>query len=570
MKAMMTRLKTAYNGMPFRRRLLMFFLCITLPPLIILGAFTYIQAQTIYSKDRANVMESMVHTVRDSTQDNVVTINRSAEMLVNNTGLSAFFQDSVAEEGYYNVFVNLRDVFDPSIAYTLASDRFVKKVDFYTDSAMAGIRNNIINLSNKNVPQFIQGYRITQYPTWVVKDASLWVLYGYPVVGGIRTIVALEIDLPLFSKDVLINNGQIATSIYQGDDLLLGSLPSATRTVSRAKLTGTGLELRLAFKNSGLAGQSLRSILLVTTILVCLSILGVIILARIFTSQILGVLDTLRGKVHDVTNQNFEVDFHSDQKDELGQLSNDIGLMMENIKRLIVQVYQVRIEKQESEYTALVNQINSHFLYNTLSMINWKAIMIGSEEISTATQQLSTFYRTTLNHGQSEVVLGTELTNVKAYIALQLMLAPDRFVATYAIDETLVDTYVINLLIQPLVENAIEHGFKDEKHDCRIKISVQQTADGDHMLLSVADNGQGMTEEQLSVVMKHENHGYGLRNIDRRVKFYFGEEYGLSIHSTFHEGTVVALKLPILTDPHTMRGENQELPHMQLHDPLEH
>lgn len=214
--------------------------------------------------------------------------------------------------------------------------------------------------------------------------------------------------------------------------------------------------------------------------------------------------------------------FHSDQQDELGNLSNLIGTMMESIKRLITEVFQTKIYKQESEYNALVNQINSHFLYNTLSMINWQAIMSGNEESSRAIQTLSTFYRTTVNNGRAETKLKLEINNIQAYIALQLYLQPKLFTVAYHVDDTLLEYSVINLMIQPLVENAIEHGFQKLPKDAHIDLTVKRSGPA-AMTITVADNGQGIAPEQADQILEQNTRGYGLKNVDRRIKFYFGE-----------------------------------------------
>ncbi|WP_196812016.1 sensor histidine kinase [Schleiferilactobacillus shenzhenensis] len=280
-----------------------------------------------------------------------------------------------------------------------------------------------------------------------------------------------------------------------------------------------------------------------TIIGVLLSILEIVLLTRAFTNGISRNFLQLKGKIqHVIEKPREEVSFDTKEKDEFGQLSNAIGAMVTRVHELNDRALQAEIEKQSSKYDALVNQINSHFLYNTLSMIDWQARQSKNRTISIAVRELSTFYRTTLNHGRSETTLKNEIDNIKAYLTLQLVLH-DYFQVSYDIDPHLLKARAINLMIQPIVENAIEHGLTESKKDAEIFISVR--SEEGELLVQVTDNGVGIPPEKLKGILSKEAMGYGLRNVDQRIKFYFGKQYGLHIASKVGVGTSVTIQLPL-------------------------
>jgi two-component system sensor histidine kinase YesM len=277
-----------------------------------------------------------------------------------------------------------------------------------------------------------------------------------------------------------------------------------------------------------------------------INILLSIFVAKFFSSQLLATVQLLKNKVKSVSSDNFNVDFSTTQQDEMGELSNLLGDMMRRIQYLVSEIYETTIDKQESEYKALTNQINSHFLYNTLSMMNWKALMAGQSELSEIIQTLSKYYRTTLNHGKSYISLENELENVIMYVNLRLFLKPNSFKFHYFICDAIKQTRVINLMLQPIIENAIDHGFADGATNAKIFLTMQ-TDYQNRLVITVADNGLGMTDPLIQTVLTPQSKGYGLNNINKRIKFYFGSQYGLTIHSKEGYGTRLTILLPSST-----------------------
>ena len=214
------------------------------------------------------------------------------------------------------------------------------------------------------------------------------------------------------------------------------------------------------------------------------------------------------------------------------------------INKLISQVYEAKIKLQKTEMKALQAQINPHFLYNSLSIINWKAIEADNEEISRITLALSTYYRTSLNKGETMTIAANEIRNIDAYLHIQLIMHDNSFQVIKEVQEDALSYSVPKLILQPLVENAIEHGLDvSEKEEKWLKISVHK--EGDTLIMAVEDNGIGMSEEQARSIITYRSKGYGVRNVNDRITLLYGEEYHLRVKSRQGEGCRIEIVIPV-------------------------
>ena len=233
-----------------------------------------------------------------------------------------------------------------------------------------------------------------------------------------------------------------------------------------------------------------------------------------------------------------------DSTDEIGLLIQRFGYMVNRIKYMIDEVYKSKILQQEYEMKALQAQISPHFFYNSLSLINSKAILAGHEDISNMAQFLSTFYRTTLNRGKNTIQIKDEFKNVTSYIEIQLMMHSNTFDVSYDIDDDILDYVMLNLLLQPLVENSIVHGLDYKETNGRGLISITGKKDSNNIVFTITDNGCGIPPQVLKSILTTETKGYGIQNVHHRVQLYYGNKYGLSYKSELSKGTTVYLTIP--------------------------
>jgi len=229
--------------------------------------------------------------------------------------------------------------------------------------------------------------------------------------------------------------------------------------------------------------------------------------------------------------------------DEIGSLIQKFGNMVHKLQDMINEVYKSKIAKQEYEMKALQAQINPHFFYNSLSLINSKAIIADQGDISEMAQLLSTFYRTTLNRGKDKISVRDELENTTSYIQIQRMMHTNSFDVHYEIEEEILKYSMINLLLQPLVENAINHGIDHKETPGRGVLTIVGKQVGDHLIFKVSDNGCGIEKQTMDTLLTSKTQGYGVQNVHLRVQLTYGPEYGLFYESSM-EGTTVILTIP--------------------------
>ena len=276
----------------------------------------------------------------------------------------------------------------------------------------------------------------------------------------------------------------------------------------------------------------------------------IFLLGYFFSRGMVARLEQLTENMNQINLGLRQVTVVSDSKDEIGVLIRTFRRMMNEINKLISQVYEAKIHLQKTEMQALQAQINPHFLYNSLSIINWKAIEAGNDEISQVTLALSTYYRTSLNKGETMTIAANELRNIEAYLHIQLVMHDDSFQVEKQVEEKILSCSVPKLILQPLVENAIEHGLDvSEKEEKKLKISA--LLEGGDLVFFVEDNGAGMEEEQAESMLTYQSKGYGMRNVHDRIRLLYGEEYGLKIYSKKGEGTRVEIRFPADREEHT-------------------
>ncbi|MFC5468170.1 sensor histidine kinase [Cohnella suwonensis] len=240
-------------------------------------------------------------------------------------------------------------------------------------------------------------------------------------------------------------------------------------------------------------------------------------------------------------------------RDELGTLGRTYNLMIKRISELMNDQLEAGNRLREAELRTLQAQINPHFLYNTLDMMNWYARRNSGKEIVEILESVSRFYKLVLNRGNDVVSLKDEIAQISAYFAIQNKRFNGSLKLVLKLDEELLQYMVLKLILQPLVENAILHGIlcKEEKSGT-VTISVSRRADD--LLIQVEDDGVGMPEKVLENFRRNipavtdssetTGSGFGLRNVQERIRLHYGGTYGIEIASEAGVGTIVELRIP--------------------------
>ncbi len=234
---------------------------------------------------------------------------------------------------------------------------------------------------------------------------------------------------------------------------------------------------------------------------------------------------------------------------EVAVLSDSLNKMIDKINELLEQVTQEQVSLRKAELELLQSQINPHFLYNTLDTIVWLAEGSDQAKVVSMVENLSEFFRTSLNQGKDIITIKEEVQHVRSYLEIQQVRYQDIMEYEIDIPEELYKYHIPKITVQPLVENALYHGIKNKRR--RGKIQVKGREEENCFILTVEDNGIGMTEERLREVMEriynpasNSEEAFGLYNVNERIRLKFGEEYGISFNSIYGEGTICDIKLP--------------------------
>ncbi|MFJ2043051.1 MULTISPECIES: sensor histidine kinase [Paenibacillus] len=544
-------IKSKFNDIRFRNKLLLSHLVIALIPILLLGLLSFIQSYRIQMKELRSEAEASLEQVANIMDYKINRYNTLSEFMVLNRDLSQIFTKDY-EDNYYNMYLDFRDILEPLISNIRLMDDDIEGITFYTSGELLGIRNNILPIGDLKSKAWYDGFRGRR---WIVDGEKLYLvqeLISNPKDSNFMVISiqhdSIFADLDNLSEHVAVHIEDAKQHvIFQENQkrvaVAAGSKVGESGDLSLSRsLANNGWTIHYNLLNTN-AYANAMSIFQITLFVIILSLVITFLLIYVISNNFTQRIIHIKNKVDKVERNNLDVIIRSSSRDEFGELTNGIGKMLTRINSLISQVYHAEIAKKESEYNKLISQINPHFLYNTLSFIRWRAEKKADIETSYMVSALARFYRTTLNQGKNMATIEAEVQHIKAYLDLQLIMNDGRFDVDYHINDEVLHTEVIHFILQPIVENAIKHGFVEaDAIDYRIHITVNRVGEG--IKLTVCDNGVGMTPMQTAGLLTGENGGCGVRNVNDRIKLYYGRDYGLVIHSEPGSGTEVSIVLP--------------------------
>jgi len=283
-----------------------------------------------------------------------------------------------------------------------------------------------------------------------------------------------------------------------------------------------------------------------------LSIIGTIAftLAYYFSNSINRRITKLNKAMRSVHHGSFDTFIKDSSSDEIGELIDNYNFMITKMVVLIDEQYKSGKEVKNSELKALQEQINPHFLYNTLDMINWMAFKDMNKEISCAVKNLAGFYKLSLNKGKSSVSINDELAHVSLYVNIQNMRYSDRIQLSIDLPEEIYSYSILKITLQPIIENSISHGILG-RGNVNGNILITGKLENNDITLLVQDDGIGISEDKIKTILtdsliSQTGSGYGLKNINQRLKLSYGESYGLLFKSEYGTGTTVEIKIPAI------------------------
>lgn len=397
-----------------------------------------------------------------------------------------------------------------------------------------------------------------------------------PYDGKFLGTVKIDLTQKVFDKAIATSNfaqenklyvtDQTGSVFYSGKEKIqLFNIPIANKvkinnnnyitSYKTSQITGLnviGLVDESEFKKDAI--QLMNYSLLISLISLFLAIL----MAIFFSNQIVKPVRHLQKMMKKVQVGDFEARATVFSRDEIGSLSQGFNVMVSEISNLMKEVYETKLRQRDAELSALQSQINPHFLYNTFELVNMIAIENNQFEISDIISSLGKLLRYTVDKKERPVLLKEEVRFIKAYLKIISSRYGNRLQTELIVDPYLEYCLVPKLIIQPLVENAFQHGINEGEG----RISIKAEKDDEYLILSVEDNGIGINMELLKELEEkiygeesyseyletfgNEKKGYALRNVHQRIRILYGEKYGLSIDTSLQQGSKFVLKLPII------------------------
>ena len=302
-----------------------------------------------------------------------------------------------------------------------------------------------------------------------------------------------------------------------------------------------------AVLNQEMTAQSYRNFVINISLTLIALIVGGFAFRYIYRS-LMNPIEKLLGMSNRISEGDFSSRTELSASDEFNDLAAGMNIMSEKIEILLEQSVEEQKQRQMMEHKILQEQIKPHFLYNTLDAIIWAAEADNMTDVITLVGSLSTFFRISLSRGIDYIPIHDEIEHVRNYLIIQQIRYRDVLTYEINIDEDIPDKKILKLLLQPIVENAIYHGIKNTRERGKIIVSVSN--ESGKMKFSVADNGIGMKKEALEELVDDINNGsgekgYGLYNVNRRLKLFYGLSDGIKITSEYKKGTEVSFSLEL-------------------------
>lgn len=302
-----------------------------------------------------------------------------------------------------------------------------------------------------------------------------------------------------------------------------------------------------------------RSTTIVTMVILLSGIILSIIWSRLISNSLTRPLVRLKRKMEQVQTGDLNVRCHTDREDEIGYLCNSFNYMMDMVNQYLEQHEQQHRLAQIAELQLMQAQINPHLLYNSLDSALYLLNSEHSDLSSQVLEELSHFFRLSLQKGSRIVKISTAIELVKTYLRLQNLCRMKDYVLEVRGDLSVLDANILHMCLQPIVENSVLHGLDGNYADGTIEIILSR--DGNDILIRIQDDGVGMDDQQLRELQKRLKStsvvagGYGLWNVTQRIRIHYGPQYGLTIDSELGEYTAVTLRIPAIPSNRTEEEE---------------
>ena len=525
-------------------------------------------------------LRGMIETTRSQEMDNMENVIEQAvdtmtnqaniyENLVDYLSYSRELRDIVGMEPQsdYLTYLEYVDVIDPLLQMPQVYHNEIAGITLYSEGIEVPHGNMLLPLSQAEGESWYSKLEDSSRMQWTVirgNSPRITVSRRFYDDEESTAVLAITLDYDAMLRPftdrlaenmgglILDSDGNVVYSSVLMEEKYHPEQPESLEYIQQnysyfmGEMEETGWTFCL-YRPTQLITDSVVGLILQSLPVLILCILALAVVGYFFSKGLVQPLERLTENINQIQLGFRKVTVSSVSNDEVGVLIRSFRRMMDEMNRLISEVYESKIKLQNTEMKALQAQINPHFLYNSLSIINWKALEADQEDISKVTLALSTYYRTSLNRGETMTTVENEINNIRAYLGIQLIMHDNSFKVIEDIDMDAGGYRIPKLILQPLVENSIDHGLDmSEKEEKCLWLTVSQ--DGNDLLFEVRDNGVGMEQEKADEIVSYHSKGYGLRNVYERIRVLYGEEGNMDITSCVGEGTRIQIRVPKKTE----------------------
>ena len=492
------RIRRGFLDMGIRRKVLIVFLLVGALPFLCYIILSNRHTNRIILERERSLTELALEQAVSSVDNKLITYNNLSNFMFNNNAIMKVLNTSYHDD-YFQMYKAYSDTIEPLFLTYYALYPDLEAITIYSSGDIHPYNNYILGLDSLYQKEWFPQVHNQYIPTWVsaVEDGKPY-LYSTRLIGDIRqykssNYLSFRINYDMFFEPFLsLSEDKYDVAVTAQDGSLIFSTSDLPREELTAFLTDLSdtryLKLTSSIPETGWnicyykTYTSIHSAVNAITRgtyafgWIILLFLGVMVL--IISVSIVTPIENLTEKIDEVRTgdmNDLSVSLGSSRHDEIGTLFQTFSRMMGEINHYIMVNLKHELEKKNYQQKILYAQINPHFLYNSLSLINSRAILSGQNDISEMVILLSTFYRTALNKGKDITTLENELMNIQAYVKIQLFSYSESIEVVYNIEEALAGVPFPNFILQPLVENALDHGLKNSlKKDKKLTVTVKK------------------------------------------------------------------------------------------------
>lgn len=575
---MLARIARAFNNISFRRKLSITFGLVTIIPLL---SFVYYSYTTIRTEVTTQTYQS-AHQSLKQLNTNIDNIFNNLRITSSSLYLNAKLNEYLARDySYSSDFLEAYDYIEGIVKSTLTANPAISSIEFYIYNKTMPVDQMIVHRIEDSIAGTERYTRMLQtYGNIVVNleeaDDTHYItldrllnINNHKDPVGILTIRIDETTLSSLMNPIpnlLLLSNEEGLIVSSNDSSLIGtsfsalfpgwttsSLPSRfDMTINGEKmlvvndLLQNGWAMSTVIPYSEFTShirQSTERILLFAIVSILLATLFIYVFSRLLTKRMENLLNLIR----QVSRGNWNIRNSNREKDEIGQVTFAFTQMTSRLQELAAEVFRKDLLKKEAELNMLQAQINPHFLYNSLASISTLAIRRGDSEVNNMVMHLSRFYQLTLSKGKNILTLEEELQLTNSYLAIQQIRFKDLVKVHMQIDPDVRSSSVLKLSFQPFIENCYNHAIWDDNQHINIILKAYQKSG--FLYLEIIDDGMGIPRKVMDEVRDYPeasifSRGYGIRNVEERIKVTFGASYGIRFFSKLGIGTKVQMRFP--------------------------